>query len=96
VALSFKFLQDHLFTPPSRCSQVVLPSYGSRVDFINENLYPTRVEFGLLLPGGVPPTVSFAGLHAVVPLVWRRVLSVRHTSSCSYSNIDVAVFGGSR
>jgi hypothetical protein len=75
---------------------VVLIFYSSRVDFTNENLYPTGVEFGLSLLGGVAPTVSFAGLRVAVPLVWRRVLSIRHTGSCGYSGIDVAVLAGSR
>jgi hypothetical protein len=75
---------------------VVLPFYSSRVDFTNEKLYPAGVEFGLLLPDNVAPTMSFAGLCVAVPLAWRHVLSVRHTSSYSYSDIDVAVLGGSR
>ena len=54
---------------------VVLPFYSSRVDFTNEKLYPAGVEFGLLLPDDVAPTVSFAGLCVAVPLAWRRVLS---------------------
>jgi hypothetical protein len=32
VALSFKFLQDHLFTPPSRCSQDVRPQEQKEQD----------------------------------------------------------------
>jgi hypothetical protein len=75
---------------------VVFPFYSSRVDFTNENLYPAGVEFGLLLPSDVAPTVSFAGSCTAVPLVWRNVLSIHHTGSCSYSEIDIAVLGGSR
>ena len=74
---------------------VVLPFYSSSVDFTNENLYPTSVEFGLPLRGGVAPMVSFARSCTVVPLVWHHVLSVCHMGSCSYSDIDVAVLGGS-
>jgi hypothetical protein len=61
-----------------------------------KHLYPTGVEFGLPLPGGVAPTVSVVGSHVTVPLVWRRVLFVRHTGSYSYFDIDIAVLGGSR
>jgi hypothetical protein len=75
---------------------VVLPFYSSRVDFTNEILYPTWLEFGLLLPSGVAPTVSFGGSHAVVPLVWCHILSVCHKGSYSYSDIDVVVLVGSR
>jgi hypothetical protein len=62
----------------------------------NENLYSTRVEFGLLLPGGVAPTVSSARSCAVVPLVWHHVLSIRHMGSYSHSDANVVVLGGSR
>ena len=71
---------------------VVLPFYSARVDFKNENLYPIGVEFGLLLSGGVAPTVSFAG--SCVPLVGHHILFVPHMSSCSYFDIDVAVLSG--
>jgi hypothetical protein len=67
---------------------VVLPFYSSRVDF--------TIRVDLLLMGGVAPTMSSAGSCAVVHLVWRCVLFVRHTSSCSYSVANVVVPGGSR
>jgi hypothetical protein len=47
---------------------VVLPFYSSSVDFTNENLYPTSVEFGIPLRGGVAPMVSFIGSRIAVPL----------------------------
>jgi hypothetical protein len=61
---------------------VVLPFYSSRVDF--------------RLLSGVAPTMSYARSRVAVPQVWHHVLSVRHTGSCSYSDIDVVVLVGSR
>jgi hypothetical protein len=52
------------------------------------------VEFDLLLPGSVAPIVSSARSCAAIPMVWRRVLFVRHTGSCSYSGENVTVFVG--
>jgi hypothetical protein len=74
---------------------VVLPFYSPRVDFTMRTSILLGWSFGLLLLGLVAPMVSSARSCAIIPLVWRRVLSVHHMGSCSYSDIDVVVLGGS-
>jgi hypothetical protein len=68
---------------------IVLPIYSSRVDFT------MRTYILAVWTSASCFWTSSARSCAVVPLVWRHVLSVHHMGSCSYSDIDVAVFGGS-
>jgi hypothetical protein len=56
---------------------VVLPFYSLMVDFTMRTSILQRWSFGLLLLGLVAPIVSSARSCAAVPLVWRRVLSIR-------------------
>jgi hypothetical protein len=58
----------------------------------NENLYSIGMEFDLLLLGLVTPMVSYAGSCVVVP---PSHLICSSMGSCSCSDIDIAVLGGS-
>jgi hypothetical protein len=53
---------------------VVLPFYSSMVDITMRTCILLGWSFCLLLLGLVAPMVSSAGLCAVVPLVWRRIV----------------------
>jgi hypothetical protein len=48
-----------------------------------------------MLLGLIAPMVSSARSCAAVPLVWHHVLFVCHMGSYIYSDINVAVLGGS-